>query len=90
MFIGRLALNGYNREKIDCSISFNWLALLIWLLDSMILLGSIQRPQLQSLLNLHMQKLYQSSSNAESEDALCARPETPDPPQLQSEYVLKS
>lgn len=53
--------------------------------DSMILLGSIQRPQLQSLLNLHMQKLYQSSSNAESEDALCARPESPDPPQLQSD-----
>ena len=90
MFIVRLALNGHNRETIDCSISFNWLVLLIWLLDSMILLGSIQRPQLQSLLNLHMQKLYKSSSNAESEDALCARPETPDPPQLQSEYVLKS
>ncbi|XP_078374298.1 chloride channel protein 2-like isoform X2 [Oculina patagonica] len=53
--------------------------------DSMILLGSIQRPQLQSLLNQHMQKMFQTSSNAESEDALCARPETPDSLQLQSD-----
>lgn len=53
--------------------------------DSMILLGSIQRPQLQSLLNQHMQKLFQTSSNAESEDALCVRPETPDSLQLQSD-----
>ena len=51
----------------------------------MILLGSIQRPQLQSLLNQHMQKLYQTSSNAESEDALCVRSETPDSLQLHSE-----
>ena len=42
----------------------------------MILLGSIQRPQLQSLLNQHMQKMFQTSSHAESEDAV--RPETPD------------
>lgn len=44
--------------------------------DSMILLGSIQRPQLQSLLNQHMQKMFQTSSQAESENAM--RPETPD------------
>ncbi|KAM7427325.1 Chloride channel protein 2 [Porites harrisoni] len=46
--------------------------------DSMILLGSIQRPQLQSLLNQHMQKAFQTSSQAESESAVCSRPETPD------------
>ncbi|KAJ7393609.1 Chloride channel protein 2 [Desmophyllum pertusum] len=54
--------------------------------DSMILLGSIQRPQLQSLLNQHMHKMFQASSNAESEDALySARAETPDSLQLQSD-----
>ena len=47
-------------------------------LDSMILLGSIQRPQLQSLLNQHMQKAFQTNSQAESESAVCSRPETPD------------
>lgn len=46
--------------------------------DSMILLGSIQRPQLQSLLNQHMQKMMQASSQAESEGAVCTRPDTPD------------
>ena len=44
----------------------------------MILLGSIQRPQLQSLLNQHMQKVFQTSSQAESDDAVCTQPETPD------------
>lgn len=52
--------------------------LLLKFLDSMILLGSIQRPQLQSLLNQHMQKAFQTSSQAESESAVCSRPETPD------------
>lgn len=46
--------------------------------DSMILLGSIQRPQLQSLLNLHMQKVYQTSSQAESEGSVGTRPVTPE------------
>ncbi|XP_074626066.1 chloride channel protein 2-like isoform X1 [Acropora palmata] len=46
--------------------------------DSMILLGSIQRPQLQSLLNQHMQKMMQTSSQAESEGAVCTRPDTPE------------
>lgn len=44
----------------------------------MILLGSIQRPQLQSLLNLHMQKVYQTSSQAESEGSVGTRPVTPE------------
>ena len=51
--------------------------------DSMILLGSVQRPQLQSMLNQHLQKAYQVSSQAESEDALVGRPETP-----AQEYVV--
>lgn len=66
------------------SSDFN--VILYFILDSMILLGSIQRPQLQSLLNQHMHKMFQASSNAESEDALySARAETPDSLQLQSE-----
>lgn len=74
----------YRNQSIvkDCNLTLTYL---YFVLDSMILLGSIQRPQLQSLLNQHMQKLLQTSSNAESEDALCARPETPDSSQLQSE-----
>ena len=54
------------------------ITMLLKFLDSMILLGSIQRPQLQSLLNQHMQKAFQTSSQAESESAVCSRPETPD------------
>ncbi|XP_031572217.1 chloride channel protein 2-like [Actinia tenebrosa] len=46
--------------------------------DSMILLGSIQRPQLISLLNQHLNKSLQVSSRAESEDVLCSRPGSPD------------
>lgn len=61
-------LHVYNNYKIS----------LLKFLDSMILLGSIQRPQLQSLLNQHMQKAFQTNSQAESESAVCSRPETPD------------